>query len=135
MYRKQVRRRRAVLVLLIVVSLVLLSSQFSEGEGGPLHAIQRGVASVFGPIEEGANRALKPVQDLINWFDETFNARGENDSLKSEVTDLRAKLAESQSALGENQQLKSLLSLDGEAPVAEYEPVTSRVIGRSPSVW
>ena len=43
MYRKQVRRRRAVLVALIVVSLVLLSSHFSEAESGPLHTIQRGV--------------------------------------------------------------------------------------------
>ena len=34
MYRKQVRRRRAVLVLLIVAALVLLSTQFSEADGG-----------------------------------------------------------------------------------------------------
>jgi rod shape-determining protein MreC len=135
LYRKQVRRRRAVLVLLIVVSLVLLSSQFSEDEGGPLHAIQRGVATVFGPLEEGASRALKPVQDLVNWFDETFDARGENDSLKAELADLRARVAESEAAVGENTELKGLLGLDGKAPVVEYEPVTARVIGRSPSVW
>ena len=84
MYRKQVRRRRAVLVLLIVAALVLLSTQFSESEGGPLHSMQRAVASVFGPLEEGASRALKPARDLVNWVDETFNARGENGDLKSE---------------------------------------------------
>ena len=39
MYRKQVRRRRAILVGLIVVSLVLLSSHFSEAESGPLHTL------------------------------------------------------------------------------------------------
>ena len=46
MYRKQVRRRRAILVLLIVAALVLLSTQFSESQGGPLHSMQRVVASV-----------------------------------------------------------------------------------------
>ncbi|MGH2986709.1 MAG: hypothetical protein ACRDLO_08485, partial [Solirubrobacterales bacterium] len=62
MYRKQVRRRRAVLVALIVVSLVLLSSHFSEAESGPLHTIQRGVSAVLSPIGEGAERALKPAR-------------------------------------------------------------------------
>ena len=56
MYRKQVRRRRAVLVALIVVSLILISISFSEAQSGPLHTIQRGISSVLSPIEEGAGR-------------------------------------------------------------------------------
>ena len=47
MYRKQVRRRRAVLVLLVVAALILLSTQFSESDSGPLHSMQRAVASVL----------------------------------------------------------------------------------------
>ena len=87
MYRKQVRRRRAVLVALIVVSLVLLSSHFSEAESGPLHTIQRGVSAALSPIGEGAERVLKPARDLVNWFDETFDARGENEQLRKEVAE------------------------------------------------
>ncbi len=135
MYRKQVRRRRAILVLLVVAALVLLSTQFSEREGGPLHSMQRAVASVFGPMEEGATRALKPARDLVNWFDETFNARGENDDLHSELQDLRTQLAQAQSAEGENKQLRELLNLDRQGTLAGYTPVTARVIGRSPTVW
>ncbi len=135
MYRKQVRRRRAILVLLVVAALVLLSTQFSEREGGPLHSMQRAVASVFGPMEEGATRALKPARDLVNWFDETFNARGENDDLRSELQDLRTQLAQAQSAEGENKQLRELLNLDRQGTLAGYTPVTARVIGRSPTVW
>ena len=135
MYRKQVRRRRAILVLLVVAALVLLSTQFSESEGGPLHSAQRAVASVFGPLEEGASRALKPARDLINWFDETFQARGDNADLRSELQELRGQLAQSQSAEGENQQLRELLGLDRQGTLAGYTPVTARVIGRSPTVW
>ena len=135
MYRKQVRRRRAILVLLVVAALVLLSTQYSEREGGPLHSMQRAVASVFGPMEEGATRALKPARDLISWFDETFNARGENDDLRSELQQLRTQLAQAQSAEGENKQLRELLSLDRQGTLAGYTPVTARVIGRSPTVW
>ena len=135
MYRKQVRRRRAVLVLLVVVALVLLSTQFSESQGGPLHSMQRAVASVFGPLEEGATRALKPARDLVNWVDETFSARGQNSDLKSQVQDLRSQVAKSQSAVGENKQLRKLLALDRGGSLAGYKPVTARVIGRSPTVW
>ena len=135
MYRKQVIRRRALLVLLVVAALVLLSTQFSESEGGPLHSMQRAVASVFGPLEEGATRALKPARDLVNWVDETFNARGENEDLRSELQELRTQLAQAQSAEGENEQLRNLLDLDRQGALAGYTPVTARVIGRSPTVW
>ena len=135
MYRKQVRRRRAILVLLIVAALVLLSTQFSEHQDGPLHSMQRAVASVFGPMEEGATRALKPARDLINWVDETFKARGTNSDLKAENQELRNQLARAQGAQGENQQLRNLLGLDRAGTLAGYTPVTARVIGRSPTVW
>jgi rod shape-determining protein MreC len=134
-YRKQVRRRRAVLVILVVLALVLISATFSESKSGPLHTVQQGVASVFAPLEEGATRALKPARDLVNWVSETFNARGENSDLKTDVQKLRTRLARAESAMGENKQLKKLLGLDRGGALAGYKPVTARVIGRSPTVW
>jgi len=134
-YRKQVRRRRAVLVILVVLALVLISTTFSESKSGPLHTVQQGVASVFAPLEEGATRALKPARDLVNWVSETFNARGENSELKTDVQKLRSRLARAQSAVGENQQLKKLLNLDRGGALADYKPMTARVIGRPPTVW
>ena len=136
MYRKQVRRRRAVLVALIVISLIMLSSQFSEADSGPLHTLQRGVATIFSPIGEVAERALKPVRDLVNWFDETFDARGENEDLKAEVEKLRAEVTASEDAANQNDQFRKLLDLQEETPtLANYDLVTGRVIGRSPTVW
>ena len=135
MYRKQVRRRRAVLVGLIVLCLILLSSHFSESESGPLHAIQRGVSTVLSPLGEAAERALKPVRDLIDWFEETFEARGENEALRDELSELRARVAEAEGAVGENAEFEKLLEIDRSAAVGGFEPVTARVIGRSPTVW
>jgi rod shape-determining protein MreC len=134
-YRKQVRRRRAILVGLIVVSLVLLSSHFSEAESGPLHAIQRGVATILSPVGEVAERALKPVRDLLDWFDETFEARGENEELRAEVAELRAQVAAGRDAASENADLKRMLGLDRSVALGGFDPVTARVVGRSPTVW
>jgi len=136
MYRKQVRRRRAVLVGLIVLSLILLSSHFSEADSGPLHSLQRGVATIFAPVGEVAERALKPVRDLVNWFDETFDARGENEDLKAEVAKLREEVTTLEGAEGDNEQFRKLLGLADDNPgLGEYELVTARVIERSPTVW
>jgi len=136
MYRKQVRRRRAVLVGLIVLSLILLSSHFSEADSGPLHSLQRGVAAIFAPVGEVAERALKPFRDMINWFDETFDARGENEDLKAENAKLREEVTALEGAEGDNEQFRKLLQLPDDHPgLGEYELVTARVIERSPTVW
>ena len=136
MYRKQVRRRRGVLVALIVACLILISISFSEADSGPLSSIQRGISTVLGPVEEGAERALKPARDLVNWFDETFDARGDNDALETEVAELREDLADAEEAVGENEQFRKLLGLpEQNAAIAALKPVTGRVIGRSPTVW
>jgi rod shape-determining protein MreC len=131
-YRKQVRRRRAVLALLVLSSFALLTATYGEQAGG----LQKGVSAVFGPLQEGADRALKPARDLINWFDETFDARGENDRLRSELEELRRQVVGSEVAIQENAQLKQLLELRESGVVPSgYEEVTARVIARSPSVW
>jgi rod shape-determining protein MreC len=122
-------------VLLIVGALVMISATFSQSQSGPLHTVQQGVASVFAPLEDGASRALKPARDLVNWVSDTFNARGENSNLKTDVQKLRSKLARLQSAQGENDQLKKLVGLDRKGVFAGYKMVTSRVVGASPTVW
>jgi rod shape-determining protein MreC len=135
MYRKQVRRRRAVLVLLVAASLTFLSLHFREGSGGPLHGVQRAVAAALGPVEEGANRALKPARDLVNWFGETFRARGERARLQREVDSLNNQLAQAQQELASRGELTRLSkTIDGLVPAGE-RAVTARVIGRSPTVW
>ncbi|CAN5644366.1 rod shape-determining protein MreC [soil metagenome] len=120
---------------LIVASLVLLSLHFGESDSGPLHGAQRGVASLLAPLEDVANRALKPGRDAINWFDDTFKAKGENEDLKAEVASLRGQLAKAQGAEGQNDDLRKLLGIDKSPAVAEYDPVTASVIGRSPTIW
>ncbi len=132
MYRKQVRRRRAVLALLIVGSFVLLTITYGRGSNG----VQSGVSAVFSPVQSVADRALKPARDLVNWFDETFDARGRNGQLHTELEQARRQAVGASAALAENAQLRKLLSLDrGGAIPSGYEPVTGRVIARSPTVW
>lgn len=133
MYRKQVRRRRAVLTLLILGSFLLLTITYGQSSGG----LQNGVSTIFSPLQTVADRALKPARDLVGWFDETFEAKGENSRLEEELADARRQAVAGQEALQENAQLRKLVELTTGPALAEsaYEPVTGRVIARSPTVW
>jgi len=133
-YRKQVRRRRAVLALLVISSFALLTFTYGQGSGGGL---QRTVSAAFSPVQEVADRALKPARDLVNWFDQTFDARGENKRLKAQLETTRAQAVAGKEALQENGQLRKLVALDQDPALATspYKPVTGRVIARSPTVW
>jgi rod shape-determining protein MreC len=134
-YKQSVRRRRAVLALLVALSLILLTAYFGESAGGGLHALQRGVLQVLAPIQEGASRALKPFRDLAGWFGDTLNAKGDRDKLRKEIRTLRQRAIDDQAAIRENLQLKGLLQLDQSAQLNSYTRMTTRVIGRSPTVW
>jgi rod shape-determining protein MreC len=131
-YRKQVRRRRAVLALLIIGSFVLLTVTYGQGADG----MQRGVNAIFSPILSVADGALKPARDLVNWFDETFDAKGRNERLQEELRTTREQGVGAQAALAENAELRKLLELDRSGAIPSgYTPVTGRVIARSPTVW
>lgn len=132
MYRKQVRRRRAVLALLIVGSFVLLTLTYQGSRG-----LQSGVSTIFSPAQSVADRALKPARDLVGWFDKTFDARGENSRLKADLIKAREQAVAGQEALQENAQLRKLVELDRSPALASspYEKVTGRVIARSPTLW
>lgn len=133
MYRKQVRRRRAVLTLLVLGSFLLLSVTYGQSSGG----LQQGVSTIFGPLQTVADRALKPARDLVGWFDKTFEARGENSRLRDELAEARAAAVAGQEALQENAQLRKLVQLDRGPALAAggFEPVTGRVVARSPTFW
>jgi rod shape-determining protein MreC len=136
MYRKQVRRRRAVLALLVLTCFVLLSVYYREGSAGPLHKMQRGVGTVFSPFQGVADRGLKPARDLVNWFGETFDARGENENLKKELAEAREELVAAQTQVQQGREVKKLLALSSSGLIpAGREPVTARIIARSPTVW
>ena len=135
MHDKVVRRRRAVLALLVALSLLLLTAYFGESSGGGLHAVQRGSLEALAPIQEGTNKALKPARDLFGWFGDTLDAQDERDRLAGERDALRSEVAQLQVANRELEQLKGLQEMNTTGGLQQYDPVQSRVYQRSPSTW
>lgn len=136
MYKKSVRRRRAVLAVLVGLSLALLTAYFGESASGGLHAVQRGFMQVLAPLQEGASRALKPARDLGGWIGDTFDAKSENKQLKKQVRDLRTRLAQAETAQRDDAELRALVGFNRSDVFPQgYEHIAARVIARSPTVW
>ncbi len=137
MYDKQVvRRRRAALAVLVALSIGLLTMYFGEGANGLLHGFQRGAQAVLQPIETGISRATKPFRDLVGWVGDNISAKSDNDELKKENAELREQVARAKAAENENRKLRGLVDLPEQAGYpGGVEPLTARVIARSPTVW
>src|SRR3954447_11759715 len=114
--RSPVQRRRAVLAVLLAVSLVLLTIYFSEPVGGGLHAIQRGAGEVLSPLEEGASRAFKPFADLARWGGDVIDAKKQDTQPKPEVKNLPGQLAQLATDKREAEQLRALTQVSANLP-------------------
>ncbi len=135
MHDKQIRRRRAVLAVLVGVSLILLTAYFGESQTSPLHNVQRGIVEVLSPLQTGASRALKPVRDIASWVSDTLHAKSQVDGLRRELQTYEAEAARYRSAWLLNQQLSKEVGLDQMLGISARELVTAQVIVRDPTLW
>jgi rod shape-determining protein MreC len=134
-YDKTVRRRRAVLGLLVACSLILLTAYFGETGSGTLHGVQRGTSEILNPIQEGASRALKPIRDLFGWFGDTIAAKGQVEELRRERDRLRTEVIDNQIRKSDYDRLAAMVQLDGALGLQDKGLKTGRVIFQSPTVW
>jgi rod shape-determining protein MreC len=126
-------RRRAVVGTLVFLSLALVTVYFRESDGGVLHSAQSTGSSVLRPFEVAADRVASPFQDAAGWFGGLLHAKSDNKKLRRQLDQLRAQAILNQSALRENAQLKQALHyLESPKYPQDYNPVTARVIARSP---
>jgi rod shape-determining protein MreC len=132
---KQIRRRRAVLALLVVVSLVLLTDYFGSPSSSPLHSVQRGIVDVLSPVQDGASKVLSPVRDVAGWFSSTFKAKSQVAQLTREKNRLTGELAADQNYYAQYKVDQALLKLDDQSGLNQYDPVAANVIGKNPLLW
>ena len=85
--------------------------------------MQRDFLTVVSPIQDGANKALKPVRDLFGWFGDTLHAKGQRDELRKQVDKLRrAKLIANQAEKRSYRELLALYHLDNQLSVERLPP-------------
>src|SRR3954469_3840020 len=135
MHDKAVRRRRAVLVVLVAASLILLTAYFGESTDGRLHSMQRGALGALAPTQEGESRVLKPVSDLFGWFGDTVDAKDQRDEAIKQRDAYRQQVVALQTKIHEADQQAKLNDIDSSGGMNKYAPVDARVFAHSPNTW
>lgn len=117
-----------------MLSLLLLTAYFGESPNGRLHAVQRGFLTVVSPLQDGANKALKPVRDLFGWFGDTLHAKSQRDAVRTKYDALLRQVASDQAEKRSYRQLLAMFHLD-QLGIDSYHPVTATVISKTPNFW
>ena len=124
-------RRRLIVGLLVLASLVLISVSFRSGESGPLSGVESAGAAALRPFAVGLERVAQPFRDAYSWADSLLTARSDAEELRTEVQDLRQRAIQSEFALQENVYLRKQLDyIDGPRFPADFRPVVAEVTGR-----
>ena len=136
MPRNPVVRRRALLTVLVVVSLLLLTVFFREPATGALHTVQQGGLGALSPLQSLASRAVQPFEDGWRWMGQALHANDQNQAMRVQLEELRGQLVTLQEASQENERLKGLLDMRQAGIFPQGATfVVARVIGKSPTKW
>jgi rod shape-determining protein MreC len=119
------RRTRAVLGVLLLVSLAMITVDYRGGEHSPLSALRGFGEAIFGPIEEGATTVVHPIAGAYHTFTGAPGAHRRITRLERENQRLRQQLRTGQI---DKQRAGELDRLLGTAGLGGYRIVPAEVI-------
>ena len=105
------RRSRTLLAILVLASLILITVDYRQGDGGAVAAIQRGALTVFGPVAEGFGTVVRPVGNFFSTIGQLGSLRDENAQLKTAIKDLQENAVSRADLERENDQLRRQLQM------------------------
>ena len=129
-------RRRLVVGLLVLASLVLISLSFRSGEDGPVSGVQSAGATALRPFAVGLERVAQPFRDVYGWADSLLSARSEAEELRAEVQELRQRAIQSEFASRRTRTSVSFSTTStarGSRPTSNLSPPRSRAGRTEPS--
>jgi len=123
-------RRRLVVGLLVLVSLVMITVYFRESQNGSLHGVQSAGSSILRPFEIAANRIARPFHDAYNWTADVFHAKAENKQLRADNKRLQQEAIQAATAAQEATALQKLVKLQRLPAYQDYAKtaVTAEVL-------
>lgn len=125
-------RSPTLLAVLVLVSLVLLTIDYRQGDGGAIAAVQRGATAVFGPVQEGFAAVVQPVGGFVASITELGRLRSENAALNDELERLRTGRVSVADLERENRELRDQLEM---AERHGFTTTAARIIAQPPGAF
>lgn len=124
--------RPTLLIILVVLSLVMLTVYFREGDDGVLHSARRMTLEVTAPLARAGTAITSPVRSIGAFFEGIGASRERVQALEQQNEELRARLAELEEARQENERLRALVDF---AEERKFAKLGAEVIRRPVSIW
>ena len=123
--RSSALKRRIVVGLLVLLSLVLITVSFRSTA---LDGAQGTAAAVLRPFEVAADRISRPFRDAAGWTRGLIDAKQDSKRLRAENARLRRQVILEESAVQENVQLRNQLHYHGPPRASDFDQVNAVVM-------
>lgn len=130
MYRRSGRGRLLLLVFL-ALSIVLITLDFRENEGGPLERARDISVTIVAPIQRGLTTIVRPVGDFFASIGELGSIRSDNTRLKTQLEAAQSQVRQAEALENDFAALSRLSEVD--EPWTRMDSVTASVFGKGPS--
>jgi rod shape-determining protein MreC len=122
-YRRDTRRRY-VLALLVVTSLILIT--LDSGGNGVISSLRSAAHDVLSPVQNVVDDAFNPIRDWASDVTDAGKLRSENQALRKQIDALQGQVNRDRAVGSEASQLEQLLDLP---TIEDATGVAARVIG------
>lgn len=119
------------LLVFIALSIIIITLDFRQGDGGPLQRAKEISVAVVAPIQRGLTTVFRPVGNFFASIGELGRLRTDNARLRGQVESMEQEVREAQALKDELDEALDLLELD--APYTSGDFVNAQIIGKSPS--
>lgn len=126
------RRRRTLLGVLVLVSLVLITLDYRQGDDGPLGSAQQMAMAAFSPLQDGLGAAVRPVGGFFSSIGQLGSLREDNAALEAELNRLRSRAVAIADLERENEALREALRMSARL---ELTTTAAQVIGHPPGAF
>lgn len=96
----------------LVLSLVVITLDFRSGGDGPLETAKDISTTIVAPIQRGVTTVFRPVGNFFSSLGDLSSLRADNTDLKNRVAELSTTIGEAEAIEAENERLRELLGLD-----------------------
>ena len=109
--RHRARSTRLLVVVLVSISLAVITLDYREGESGPLAGLGRAALASMAPLQRAVTDFIRPVGDFFEGLVHLPSLERENEALKRQVEDLKARALENGFQAQQLDTLQDLLEL------------------------
>src|SRR5688500_13730377 len=108
MYRRN-GRGRLLLLVFIALSIIVITLDFRQGEGGPLARAKEVSVAIVAPIQRGLTTIFRPVGNFFASIGELGSLRSDNAELKSRVEVMEQEVKEAEALKQDFEALTELM--------------------------